>query len=415
MSNIKLKNLLNEQWSPDAAQKQLMQVTGDTVKKSNKQNADILVAKKIAKKIYDAKGYVWDEEYGVVQTIKSIADSNQYNQVTVELQKLTGGKGIAQYVTSFIDVDKAGKDRWHRAKLTIYYLDIIIKHLKSIKASENSLKIFNDYLTKYKKTYPTEPTQSAPGELDWSKMDFSGTGMGVAANAMEDPEFRHTYLQVMGFATAFIPVVGWGVSAGILALDAADQYSQGNMREAGLSSLFALMPVVGKGLNLIAKMPGVARLGEKGMATLGRKLALSGDPVLSAVERVAIKDVWKYNYALKNGIDNYVKASLANQVTNSIVRDRIRQQLGQRGANIMFKIADGGIKTSVLVTKLAIPPVAFDASVEQYHTLFDKLYANPKAKKNIEKAKQYRKQNPPNPDDMFNNLEPMNPQNKKKK
>ena len=378
MANIKLKDLLNEQWSPD---------TGDMVNKSNKETADIQLAKKIAKKIYDAKGFIWDEEYGIVQTIKSIVDSNQYNQVTSELQKLTGGKGIAQYVTSFIDVDKAGKDRWHRAKLTIYYLDSIIKHLKNIKANKNSLKIFNDYLTKYKKTYPTEPTTDTHGELDWSKMDFSGTGMGIAAQQMSDPEFRHSYNQLMGTVTAFIPVVGWAVSAGILALDAADQYSQGNMREAGLSAVFAAIPIVGKGIGLIAKMPAVAQLGERAMAKLGYKLATSSEPLLNALEREAISETWKQRYFLKNGLDKYMKASLANQVTNSIFRDRIKQQLGARGANIIFQIADGTLKASVFGSKIAFGNEAIDYTLDTYRNLFNKYYAIPKMDKNMKNLK----------------------------
>lgn len=355
MSDIKLKHLLNEQ---------------------------SFNAKAIAKKIYDAKGFVWDNEYDAVKAILSIKDSKQYNQVQTELQKLTGGRGIAQYVSSFITVKDSVNTSY--APVAIRYLKSIISHLTNIKANPTSISIFNkklDWITKWAKHIEDISNQGAgQTQFAWDT---------AAIRASKDPEFRHNYLKVLGIATSLIPVVGWAASAGIMAIDAADQYRQGNIREAGLSAVFALIPIAGKGLNLISKMPAVAKLGEKGMAELGYKLATSGDPILTSLERNAISETWKYNYALKNGIDKYVKASLANQVTNSIARDQIRDQIGKTGANIMFKIADGGMKASAIGARLGVTYQGFNYGINKYHELFDKLYAFPKMQANVNKAKQY--------------------------
>ncbi len=113
MSNIKLKHLLTEQWSPDPAQKQLMQVTGDMVNKSNKQ-----IAKSIAKNIYNSSKWYNDDEVGLIKTIKQIPNNTVYTLMQDELKKLTGGLDLASYLKTFLD----------RTDLATW--DSILKHLK---------------------------------------------------------------------------------------------------------------------------------------------------------------------------------------------------------------------------------------------------------------------------------------------
>ena len=127
-------------------------------------------------------------------------------------------------------------------------------------------------------------------------------------------------------------------------------------------------------------MPAVAKLGERGMAALGEKLAMSGEPVLTAIERLAIKETWKQQYFIKNGLDKYMRASLKNQIATSAARDQIRRQLGARGANVIFKIADGSIKASVFGAKTAAVVGSYNAGIEGYQRLFDNYYAIPKMK-----------------------------------
>ena len=75
-----------------------------------------------------------------------------------------------------------------------------------------------------------------------------------------------------------------------------------------------------------------------------------------------------------------MRSSLANQITNSAARDQIRRQLGKRGANVIFKIADGSIKASTVGAKLATLIGSYNVGIEGYHRLFDKYYAVPKMK-----------------------------------
>lgn len=56
----------------------------------------------IAKTLYNAKGYFNDDEKIVVAAVSKIKDKNMWWQVTKELQKLTGGKGIPEYINTFM-------------------------------------------------------------------------------------------------------------------------------------------------------------------------------------------------------------------------------------------------------------------------------------------------------------------------
>ncbi len=56
----------------------------------------------IAKVIYDSKGIFNDDEKLVIAAVSKIKDKNMWWQVTKELQKLTGGRGIAEYISTFM-------------------------------------------------------------------------------------------------------------------------------------------------------------------------------------------------------------------------------------------------------------------------------------------------------------------------
>jgi hypothetical protein len=56
----------------------------------------------IAKLIYNAKGWFMDNNSDVVKGLKLIKDKTQWWKVNAQLQKLTGGQGIAKYIDSFM-------------------------------------------------------------------------------------------------------------------------------------------------------------------------------------------------------------------------------------------------------------------------------------------------------------------------
>jgi hypothetical protein len=67
----------------------------------------------IAKVIYDSKGIFDDDETLVIAALSKIKDKTMWWQVTKELQKLTGGQGIVQYLNSFMVGDDYSMVRWN--------------------------------------------------------------------------------------------------------------------------------------------------------------------------------------------------------------------------------------------------------------------------------------------------------------
>lgn len=80
----------------------------------------------------------------------------------------------------------------------------------------------------------------------------------------------HTFLTIAQIGTAFIPVVGPLISAGIGLADAALYYKEGDNQSASITAVFSILPFVGK---VISKIPGVKQLGTNGMAALSSKIS----------------------------------------------------------------------------------------------------------------------------------------------
>jgi hypothetical protein len=71
----------------------------------------------IAKTIYDAKGYFNDDEKIVIAALSKIKDKNMWWQVNKELQKLTGGQGIVQYMNTFLVGDDFAEITWNNTNI----------------------------------------------------------------------------------------------------------------------------------------------------------------------------------------------------------------------------------------------------------------------------------------------------------
>jgi hypothetical protein len=70
---------------------------------------------------------------------------------------------------------------------------------------------------------------------------------------------KHLLLDIAAIATAFIPVIGLGVSAGIEVINAGLYAYEGNKYDAGLYAIFAAIPVVGSVASKFSK-PAIAYL-----------------------------------------------------------------------------------------------------------------------------------------------------------
>lgn len=321
MSNIKLKHLLNEQIDPRGAA------------------ANLTLAKQLAKRIYDAKGTFIDNETEAVAAIKAIPNLTIFNLTQKELQKLTGGRGIGQYVISFIghleDVDTYGLGVHATGKFegqrTIPLLDSIIKHLKKIGVNQNTIKYFSNLRSKL--------------------------GSQFLNNTWEMPETMHTVNTIGSIVSLFYGPVGLALSSAFQLIDAKQYYDEGQTYEAGLAVLFALLPGAGKlSKGLIKKIVSKSGILTKAERELMIRAAMSKDAIKSKVTNMVVDGVksGKINpYALKSV--KWIKP------------------VGKGVFNIAGNI----------VKYVAIPSVAYDYGYDKATGIYDKYVTIPKGNKAI--------------------------------
>jgi len=84
----------------------------------------------------------------------------------------------------------------------------------------------------------------------------------------------HQVAAMLQIGTAFIPVVGPFISAGIGFLEAKSYWDEGDKQSAVLTAIFSSLPLIG---SVVSKIPGVKQLGQKGMAALASKIVKLGE------------------------------------------------------------------------------------------------------------------------------------------
>jgi hypothetical protein len=129
----------------------------------------------------------------------------------------------------------------------------------------------------------------------------------------------HNVNQVLQIGSAFIPVIGPFISAGIGLVDASMYSNEGKKGEAGVAAFFALLPGIG---TVISKIPGVKQLGQKGMQALASKL-LTKAP-LNAVEQGVISGINLNKELIKQETNSVVKSMASKAVAK--VRDKVTQK-----------------------------------------------------------------------------------------
>jgi hypothetical protein len=318
---------------------------------------------KIAKKIYDAKGYIWDNEYAAVKAILSIKNTKQYDSVQKIFSSLSGGRNIVQYVTSFIQVRDSVNTLW--APTTIKYIQSLIKHLTKIGISVQSIKPLSTKLAYVKKWYDVNVSQAEqPGQMEFAWDTWM-------KRSLKDPEFKHSYFDMLAIATSFIPGIGLMLSSGIMLADAEAYWVEGDRLSAGYSAVFALIPVAFKG---ISKIPFVKKLGAEGMAILAEKLATSNYKLLNRIEIYAIKDLVKYKDLINRDLNAYFKARAKNELVHAL------NTASSTGAKkLLRKIANGTVQAGVLGGKAAKTGIKFGAflgAAAAGNALWDKIYFN---------------------------------------
>jgi len=359
MEMIKLKTLLAEQITDPSKRDAKLFAT----KSFNQYSLDAYKEKypseyKIAKTIYNAKGWLWDDEVKVIKALRSIKTKKQFDIIQKIFNKISG-KNIIQYIASYIEVGTNLK----YGPISLKYIKTVITHLNNIGVSNTSLKPLFDKLIWVDKWYKRDVDQAQQptpgGELAWD------TWM---KRSLMDPEFKHQYFLTLSILTSFIPGAGLLISSGIMLADAAAYWNEGNRLNAGYSTIFALLPAALKG---ITKIPFIKRLGAEGMAILAEKLATSKYNLLTKIEVYAVQELVENNNLIKRNLDAYFKARAKNELAMATARASSK---GIKG--ILKKIGNGTLKMSVLGTKTAAHLGTFFTAQDVSNKVWDKIYVD---------------------------------------
>ena len=339
----------------------LAEQPGTTVMKQGKVDTTGLVvpfdAKKIADLIYNAKGYVVDDEElakeAIIKNIKNIA---QYKQVNSELYKLSNKRGIGAYLGSFVNLTD-------RLEIAGNLMNVLPKNqwewtIKKIVPWED-FKWVN-----FGKKYNGLPLIARwPGDTPETALAINTAIKFVTTIYNTEWQTReaqvlsvidHNILTIGQIVLAFVPVVGWAMSAGIGLGNAKLYYDEGDPKTAGIEAIFSLIP----GLGLAGRL-GLNKIAPKVMADLGKKVATKQTKNLTKQEIYILNQLGKNQKAFKTELDNYFKTGIKKSV-NQISRDKLAAAGKQLGI--------GATKTSATlasyVTIAQLYGNIYDANIE---------------------------------------------------
>lgn len=132
-------------------------------------------------------------------------------------------------------------------------------------------------------------------------------------------KYNHEVNTVLAIGTAFIPLVGPFISAGIGLADAAQYYNEGETKMAGMIGLFSLIPGIG---SLAGKISG--KLSAKAMGEIGKKVATK--QALTASEAQIVNKVAQYRPLIQAEIAKQA-ASKGIPVTTQVATQAVRQSI----------------------------------------------------------------------------------------
>jgi len=155
------------------------------------------------------------------------------------------------------------------------------------------------------------------------------------------PVDKSTYFTILQIGTAFIPVVGPFVSAGIGLLSAADLYQKGKKTEAGVQAFFSLLPGLGK---VVQKIPGIAQLGEKGILSLGAKVA--SNQGLTDIERGIVKSIAGNMELVKQEVNQTIKTMATNGLSK-VSKNTVAKEAVNNAATYGLQYGTNKVATSL--------------------------------------------------------------------
>jgi hypothetical protein len=181
-----------------------------------------------------------------------------------------------------------------------------------------------------------------------SKKDYK-TVDKIITNA-ENQLDKHTVMTILQIGTAFIPLIGPFISAGIGLADAAMYYNEGDKKTAGLVGIFSIIPGIG---GLASKM-GLDKVSAKVLANVGKKIG-SGAKLTNGEVQIANK-IAKNRHLLQSEINKLSKVGKSASLSKQGVKSQLKKQ---------------AIKKSV--TNTVKPLVGYESVNIGYSHLYDKL------------------------------------------
>ncbi len=190
--------------------------------------------------------------------------------------------------------------------------------------SENQLRTL---LEQPESRFGPEQYMSSSERAAFHSGDANKAGAALVSGSKKQMDFihsidPHTAMMIVGIGSAFIPVVGPFIAAGIGLADAALYYKEGDTKSAGMSALFSIIPGVGP---IVSKIPGIAKLGVKGMSALATKLA-KGTKITDPLEISVVNAIGKNKEFVQGAVNNHVKA-LSQQAAAKTTSSSIKSSL----------------------------------------------------------------------------------------
>jgi hypothetical protein len=131
-----------------------------------------------------------------------------------------------------------------------------------------------------------------------------------------DKDNQQLALNVVALASAFIPVVGPAISAGISLAGAYSQYRQGNNKAAAIELLFAVLPFIGK-------IPGMAKVSRAMAGSLKVKLVRGG--TLTLQEYNTLKNIIAYDTYVSTKVGQYLEKQAISDVSKKLLTTAVKK------------------------------------------------------------------------------------------
>jgi hypothetical protein len=161
-------------------------------------------------------------------------------------------------------------------------------------------KVFRKIYADYSKEY----------ERSWAAMQRDPYGEAgrrhlYKYNMFRDYEGNEYFYNTIASMLAWgIPFVGPYISSTIFAVQADQDFMNGDTVSGTIHGVFALLPFVGA---VVRAVPGVKELGAKGMFELSKKLSGTTNPYLNALETKILEGLYKYKEVIGPALDKYIQ------------------------------------------------------------------------------------------------------------